>query len=360
MSRGSAFIEMGSEYNLPLAELDIVEDNVFAFLSNYSDVRYYESGRSAIRCVSSRLQRGDVVLLPEFICESVIECFSDQQVVFYRIGIDFQIDLDDLASKLNQNVKLLFLMHYFGELQSESSLAEIERQVAASGCTVLEDATHSLFTASHTIGDYVVASIRKWMPVPHGGVLVVINDKLVLPNCDSYDVGDDRRAIAMVLKDVFLQGELDCNDYYRNVFSECEKGLDERSGRYAMSEFSRFCASCVSVADLKEKRKANYIILERLLDEIGIRPAMSLSPDSCPLCLCIRASNRDDLRSYLTDNRIYCAVHWPFDGLMAHERPMAELNGAELLSLPIDQRYGKLEMEHLASVLSQFWGDYSC
>ena len=40
------------------------------------------------------------------------------------------------------------------------------------------------------------------------------------------------------------------------------------------------------------------------------------------------------------EHRIYCAVHWPFDGICGEEREQARKNGDELISLPIDQRYG--------------------
>ena len=46
---------------------------------------------------------------------------------------------------------------------------------------------------------------------------------------------------------------------------------------------------------------------------------------------------RDALRRRLMEHRIYCAVHWPFDGVQADERPLARKLAAQMLSLPIDQ-----------------------
>ena len=68
----------------------------------------------------------------------------------------------------------------------------------------------------------------------------------------------------------------------------------------------------------------------------------------------IRIRNRDKLRKYLMYHRIYCAVHWPFDGCQMESRLMAKRNAEELLSLPIDQRYGAKEIDYLCEVLSKY------
>jgi hypothetical protein len=66
--------------------------------------------------------------------------------------------------------------------------------------------------------------------------------------------------------------------------------------------------------------------------------------------------DRDDFRKYLMENSIYCAVHWPFDGLAREERPLAVSLSNNILSLPIDQRYGEKEMAYLANVIDAYKG----
>lgn len=77
----------------------------------------------------------------------------------------------------------------------------------------------------------------------------------------------------------------------------------------------------------------------------------------CPFVYPIHVNNKDELRRYLIDHRIYCAVHWPFDGIGLKMRQQAVLNAQTLISLPIDHRYGLKEFSYMMEVLSQFGGD---
>lgn len=65
---------------------------------------------------------------------------------------------------------------------------------------------------------------------------------------------------------------------------------------------------------------------------------------------------RDALRCRLMEHRIYCAVHWPFDGVQADERPLARKLAAQMLSLPIDQRYDTAHIDYLMDTLNTYKG----
>ena len=98
-------MELGSEYNLDLSALSTTSDNFFSHLSDIKHSFYYDSGRSALRMLVSLLNNNYKVFLPEYICESVINCFDRPKVQFYKINNDFSIDTDDLNSKLETFVK---------------------------------------------------------------------------------------------------------------------------------------------------------------------------------------------------------------------------------------------------------------
>ena len=78
-------MELGSEFHLDLSSLSKKQDNLFEYLKEYKDLFLYDSGRSAIREFAALLHDEDEVLLPEYICESVINCFDINRVQFYRI-----------------------------------------------------------------------------------------------------------------------------------------------------------------------------------------------------------------------------------------------------------------------------------
>jgi len=351
-------MELGSEYNLSLSELKKSENNLFSYLSMFPNAIFLDSGRSAIRYLSCQLNEQDEILLPEYICESVINCFRKDKISFYSISPDFIIDVDDLQRKITPNTKVIFLMHYFGVVQSEKILFEISKIAEQHNCVILEDVTHCIFTTKKTVGDYVVLSIRKWMPIPNGGVFWAINDKLKIHKLKLKKSTDNDRAYGMVLKDLFLHDVLECKSAYRGIFLECEKHLDEQREIYLLSDFAEYIISCIDVENLVRRRKANYQMLSSLLAKQGILPSLKITDCSCPFSFILRIPRRDDFREFLTANNIFCAVHWPSDGIMENQRQQAVKNSEELISLPIDQRYDQKHMEYLAWVISQYGGDH--
>lgn len=349
-------LELGSEYSLALNELNRVENHLFAYMSRYK-TEWFDYGRSAISHIP--YPEGKTVLLPEFLCESVIRCFSRDKIKFYRINENLEIDLEDLQKKTDRNVGCIYITHYFGYLQQEEVLKTIREIADANHIMVVEDTTQSLFSEHLLYGDYALASVRKWMPVPMGGVLYTGYEN-VLPEADAIlQSTDNTRAYAMVLKDIFLKSEYDTNLIYRKLFAECEEQIEDAESPGRMSDFTEYIIKCVDIGQLIERRKQNYIRLSKALEKTGIRPVRELKEKEVPLVYPIRAGDRDAFRNYLTDHKIYCAVHWPFDGIFAEQRPNAQKNAASLLSLPIDQRYGEEEIDYMADVIWRYGGDLS-
>lgn len=351
-------MELGSEFNLSLSELTVKKNNIFTLLSKYNNVLCFDSGRSAIRHLSSYIKPGEKILLPEFICESIIGCFRSEDIGFYRLHNDFTIDIEDLRRKICTNTRAIFLMHYFGKVQQAEAVNDLKNIAAEHGCLIIEDTTHSIFSNSGTVGDYQICSIRKWLPIPKGGVLYARNDKLGVYEKGKYRAcTDNDRAYGMMLKDLFLKNGFDCNETYRRIFSRCEEELDKQKEIFFLSDFARFISTCIDIDELIKVRTSNYHHLRSAINKKGITCAVSLEEWECPFVLPIWVKERDHFRSYLMDNRVYCAVHWPFDGIQDAHRPFAKKCAKHLISLPIDQRYGWEEISYLIDVLCKYGGD---
>lgn len=344
-------IELGSEFNLSLNSLCKIENNLIKYLEKYN-VNWYEYGRTAIRQI--HVDDEKIVLLPEFICESVTNCFKQDMVRFYKIRDNFDIDFDSLCENLD-NVGTIFICHYFGYLQSEDIVKKIRKLADDRGIVLVEDFTQSLFSFETLIGDYGIASIRKWMKVSQGGILFSNRE---LPDVTSLEKStDNSRAYGMILKDMFLKDELDANEKYRQIFTECENRVDTLSDVKRISDFAFFAMQCVDIGELVNKRKENGQYLLKQLAQIGLKPVKEYIEEECPLAIPLRVKNRDAFRTYMIENRVYCAVHWPFDGIRACERPGAKYNADTLISLPIDQRYGKTEIDYMIEVIKNYGGE---
>lgn len=347
-------MELGSEYDLDLNKLNITSNNLFHYLESYN-CQFFDSGRSALRHIP--FNQNKAVLLPEFICESVSNCFPSQNIIFYNITEDLQIDLDDLKRKITPQVATLYICHYFGAVQSAQILSYLRRMADECGIMIIEDTTQSFFSINHITGDYMIASIRKWLPIPLGGVLYTKKAQ-DLPALDHIKTSSDNtRSYGMILKNLFLKNELDCNAKYRQIFTECEEKLDTSDEILQISDFSRFLISCIDIPELIAARRSNYHFLTSELQKIGLQPVCALAENDCPLVFPLRVKNRDSFRSYLMEHKIYCAVHWPFDHFRPEFRPMAQKNAETLISFPIDQRYQKNDMTYLRDIIFQYGGE---
>jgi hypothetical protein len=345
-------MELGSNYELNIQSLKESEDNFLSFLSDFNTL-FFDSGRSAIRALNGTLKKG-IVLMPDYICRSVTDSFdSSFEIRFYKVKSDFSIDLPDLLNKLDENITVLYIMNYFGMIQRTEVLQELLEQKKKYGFTIVEDSTHSILSEANTIGDYCVCSLRKWLPIADGGVLY---SRRELP------FGSEKRwekkkpsAVwdAMILKRWFIEQKVDSNALYRKIFAEEEDRLDGQTEVYEISELSKIMLRYYSVKDISERRRRNYRQIKKYFDsreETEICPVF-MTDNFVPLSFPIYVKKRDELRKYLMEHRIYCAVHWPL------EDPSLSNRSEHILSLPVDQRYGKEHMDYLCRVLDGFTGE---
>lgn len=346
-------IELGSEFNISLNDLTVKDDNLFEYLKDYN-TQWYDYARSAIKNIP--YSKDKYVLLPEFICESVINCFPKSKIIFYKIDCDFNINIDDLVNKLNDEVGCIYINHYFGYIQKKGALEVIGDYKNKHNILIIEDVTQSLFSMSEYVGDYMVASIRKWMPTPMGAVLFTKSNGPCLPKLNVKNT-DNKKAYGMIFKDYFLKTGFDTNEKYREIFVNAETNIDEQLNVLCISDFAKFCISCVSISELKERRKQNLKLVESNLNKVGLKSCRSFDDEEIPLVYPIRINNRNEFRSYLIENKIYCAVHWPFDGFMPESRRNSVYNSKTLISLPIDQRYDNNEILYMIGVINQYGGD---
>lgn len=345
-------MELGSNFELDVSTLYETENHIFHYLEAYHTC-YMDSGRSASAVLNKVLSSG-TILLPSYICESVVKVYQEKfSIKFYKVKKDFTVDMENFTNKSLEDVTAVYLMHYFGKLQDEvflNDLIEMKRQY---GFVIIEDTTHSIFTKRKTIGDYCICSLRKWFPVMDGGVLYTENELVNIPVSDITAKSPSAILEAMILKKLYIDGKVDCNDLYRKIFTEEEAKLDSQKEIYKISELSRSLLKYYSIDDLKEKRKTNYQILKKALQESGIELILKdqeFVPLACPIYL----EDRDKFRQYMARHQVYCAVHWPLVGTGLENDDNAKEISSQILSLPIDQRYGKEHMQYLAGLVKDY------
>lgn len=163
-------MELGSEYDLDVNALYPKEHSVDAYLTAFHRC-FYSSGRAAIRAWARCFLGDGEILLPEYICDTVIRCFPLSRIRFYHVHTDMTADAEDVIRCISSGTSAIFWVNYYGTLQPENARKSVRQAADAHGIRILEDMTQSFLTATGTIGDDFVASLRKWFPIPMGGVL---------------------------------------------------------------------------------------------------------------------------------------------------------------------------------------------
>src|SRR5699024_2096486 len=147
---------------------DGVLENIAGFAEDY---RLVLSGRTALDYIIQDLDNElESVYMPSYCCSSMLSPFKKNgiKLYFYEVKIvsgkiKYEIDFE-------KDVDIFFAMNYFG--YEESNMDSVIKKFKSKEVIVIEDITHRLLSSpNHSkFSDYYIASLRKWFPIPSGGI----------------------------------------------------------------------------------------------------------------------------------------------------------------------------------------------
>ena len=303
------------------------------------------SGRTAIETVLKELPHAKKAVLPSYCCDSMIEPFRKAGMIveFYPVRYENGLKIDVLIS---EDIDILLWCNYFGYHTPMPDLTDFKKN----GGVVIEDITHSLLSSSpfNTQSDYLVASIRKWEPINCGGYCASMNGGLThVPVLMPSTGFVDNKTSAMNMKTEYLN-DLDeqKKQQFLAMFGESNHWLAENYSELAIDPWSEEYLTHVDAEEQKRIRRSNaHVLYEGLKNKVQF--LFSEEDMDCPLFVPVVIPNRNEVRKILTENRIYCPVHWP-----KPEGCCSNLYDLEL-SLICDQRYNEDDMKRIGSVISQ-------
>lgn len=348
LNMSSKFAEIGSEFWIEIMPERLLTER---------DGVYAISGRTAIDLIlQDLLKRRPIrsVLMPAWCCDSMLAPFIDRniQVKFYDVSLGtnapgYSLPDTDLADVTD----ILYLTNYFG-YENTLSLETVKRY-KEQGSIILYDRTHSFLMDDDLyckMADYTFASIRKWMGVVGGAVVEGLTDKPSLKDCPYAPI----KEVAMLDKFCYLQGdEQIVKQNFLNAFGEFGHHLAVDYRDYEMDSLSYTLYKQENFVAMKAKRKDNAAYLHSHLK--GVRFLAELTYGATPLFVPVFFKNkelRDSVRKHLTENQIYCPIHWPKPQQIPVGYQANEIYDTEL-SLICDQRYGIEEMERIVTLISE-------
>jgi perosamine synthetase len=131
---------------------------------------------------------GDSVLVPTYHCPTMVSpvVALGARPVFYPLAEGGVVDISILDGLAVTEAKAILAAHYFGLPRPMQALRDwCDRHRIA----LIEDCAHALFGRSEgrtvgSWGDYAIASLPKFLPVPEGGCLVASADRALPKGLD--------------------------------------------------------------------------------------------------------------------------------------------------------------------------------
>ncbi|WP_229398014.1 hypothetical protein [Micromonospora okii] len=223
---------------------------------------------------------------------------------------------------------------------------------AGRGAALVVDATHDP-RAPWLAGldaDFVLASLRKTLPLPDGGLLwSPAGHPLPVPPAPrpAHQLAAGRFVTAMLAKGAYLGGAPVPKESYLALLRAAEEGLATPVVS-AASDLTRLLLPALPADDLRRVRSANA---HRLVDRLAGLPGVAAR--AYPLgvvCAIDDPDRREEIRRALVARDVYPAVLWA----LPDTAPPAQRHWSRrMLFLPTDHRYGADDMDRVAAALRE-------
>lgn len=310
------------------------------------------SGRDALKAIAREYSPRNV-LLPALACDSMIFPFKmyGHQIKYYKLRKDYSIDSDSLD--IGHDPTIFLYMEYFG--QNAISDEELERIKSKGSVIIIEDRTHNLLSkrTSSFQPDYTIASLRKWLAIPDGGLLWGKTSRPL-----SSDTAFSRlRLQAQCMRNRYFQcGDEKIKTEYRKIFSEVSEIMDKDEPS-AMSAYSYTLARGTDFDQIRFIREKNAGQLISILKRSPFITLIQDRPGFSDLYVAFKARNRDDIQRRLSAKGIFNTIIWPISDEQKKVCEVAKYTEANMLAAPCDQRYTVDDMHYIGQEIVRVTND---
>lgn len=338
--------EFGSDFHYiaPTGGSDTLQDF-------FPSANYYADGRQALIALYRSLgwQR---LWVPEYFCYDVIASLKEAglELVFYTDYPDYHDDSKTIEAIQRKGhfrpTDAILRVNYFG--------MRSYRCVDKLNIPVVEDHTHDLIGgwALNSHADWCIASLRKSLPVPEGGMLW---SPMGLPLPKAPSVSDENAKIAAIrweamrLKACYLNGENVEKAAFRSGFVDTEEYFD-RAEVCALDAESQKFLQLFDIRDWYKRKWENWELL-RDIKKDGVRVLQPEKKGCYPFSLILvfeLEDERNRVRKALIEKQVYPAILWSVPPSYYGE--ISQMSGG-MLSIHCDARYTKEEILQMKSII---------
>lgn len=299
-----------------------------SYYSEYSNVLSFNTIKAAIPLIRDALERRDI-LVPYYLCPNVI---NELEKNFNEISF-FYLNNRLLPQIDNPEGKLVYLVNYFGIMDKT-----IINFVETNNKTVfLIDNAHSFYNKPIIRGNvYNLYSCKKFFGVPDGGYL--ISEKKIN---QVYEKTKSSHISQYLIKSI----EEGTNSCYQEK-KEIDKFIN--SNYSGISVFSEKLLEAIDYEKIKTIRKNNFRMYHEYFGKINL---INCEEDSVPYVYPLNIGK--NIKKRLIEEKIYVPTLWSHL-LQEHFRNTFEFQlASDTLFLPLDQRYGKEDIEFIINRVNE-------
>jgi dTDP-4-amino-4,6-dideoxygalactose transaminase len=331
--------------------------------------KYLNTGRAAAIYLfqhCGNFKENDVVLLPDYLCLSIV-LFADAAKLkyrFYRIDRELNIDIEDLKNKIDEDVKAIYVISYFGFPQKKEIVDELKKLREEKNIALVEDITQTFFSKDKNcmgFGDYIVCSTRKWMPMTDGGLLAV-RDGVKYNNVkleSGYNEAAYKQLLISLMRDYFNEHPDKDKTFYIELEKEATKDRDTDLTVREMTPIAKRIMIGSDTKKIMRKRRENYTYLYNHFKNHAKVTVVGRELDKdrnyVPFGLLILVEDRDAFNDYMIKHNIIGEIQWvlPIEYYVPGQD--AKYLSAHNLMIRCDQRYGEKEMKYIVETINNFF-----
>lgn len=335
-------------------------DNLVADFKNEYFVNFTFGGYYSLLAILDNikpiLNDESVILLPSYLCTTILKPFKLRGVSykFYRIDCDLFIDTDHLISMIDEKVKAILFIDYFGASQLYR-IKPIIKILREKNIRIIQDVVQCLEINQSTLfGDYIFNSFRKFFPFEGSIILSKLEMKINFSKYPNKYIKYKR--MGQLLRYLHIELHLFSSKLFLKFLKMAEDNYYSENilplEKFNMNQLNKF-----DLSEIIERQKKYYTKLLNLFE--NHIPELLKKNDFVPFGFVIKINERDTIRRKMFKQNIFPPIHWILsEEIEKKQFENSILLASEILTIPLlyfsDKKY-----EYLFDNLNRIIGNES-
>lgn len=293
----------------------------------------YFSILAILEDIISKNSNNFVVLLPSYLCPSILKPFQLKgiQYKFYKVDEDLFIDTTHLISQIDNNVKAVFFIDYFGASQLYR-LTDVINLLKSKNIVIIQDVVQCIkIEKDKLFGDYIFNSFRKFFPFE--GSIILSKVKIIIDYSKSRNKYIKYKRIGQLLRFLYIEYGL----FNNKIFLKFLKMSEDRYHSVVIIKMPRINYWFLNKVELEKlllERIKNFNYLKAGMEYL--MPSLLTKNDFIPLGFVIKHNKRDIIRKQFFKFKIYTPIHWIInDDILPTEFKESKKLSLSVLTIPL-------------------------